>query len=225
MSKQRIAVDVVSDVMCPWCFIGKRNLEAAMAIAGELDVEVSWRPYQLDPTIPAEGKDRRQYLEEKFGGPERATAIYDRVREAGRNAGIEFRFEAISVSPNTLDAHRLIRWAGGQGDDVQERVVNRLFERYFTEGADLTDDDELVSIAAQAGMDAEIVRNLLASDADTEETRQDIAMAQRMGVTGVPCFIVDQRYAVVGAQPAEVLAQAIRQAAAEKSVEAKTAAN
>jgi predicted DsbA family dithiol-disulfide isomerase len=219
-----INIDIVSDVMCPWCFIGKRNIESAVAGLEGIDVTINWRPFQLDPTLPPEGKDRAKYLSEKFGGEEGARTAYKRVEDAGKTAGIDFNFNAIAVSPNTLDAHRLIRWAGGVSREVQDRVVTRLFELYFEEGANIGDHDILCSVAEGAGMDPAIVRDLLASDADRDAVRQEIAAAQRMGVTGVPCFILDQRYAVMGAQPPEVIAQAIRQASAERREEAEYAA-
>jgi len=210
-----LRIDVVSDVMCPWCFIGKRRLEQALAEASDVPVEVTWRPFQLDPTLPPDGKDRSAYLEEKFGGPERAAAIYDRVREAGREEGIAFAFDKITRSPNTLDAHRLIRWAAQEG--VQDAMVERLFELYFLEGADLTRQETLVEAAVAAGMERQVVARLLAGAADRMATEQEIAAAQHMGVTGVPCFILDGKYAVMGAQPAATLASAIRQVYAERA--------
>lgn len=210
-----VQVDVVSDVMCPWCFIGKRRLEKALAETQDVAVRVAWRPFQLDPTLPADGKDRQQYLTEKFGGPERAAQIYERVKAAGAEEDIPFAFERITRSPNTLDAHRLIRWAGVEG--VQDALVERLFQLYFVEGANLTDRAVLTGAADDAGMDAAVVERLLASDADLAETEAEIVHAQAAGVTGVPCFILDNKYAVSGAQPAEVLADAIRQVAAQKA--------
>jgi predicted DsbA family dithiol-disulfide isomerase len=210
-----VRIDVVSDVMCPWCFIGKRRLEKALESAPEVRVSVAWHPFQLDPTLPAEGKDRRQYLEEKFGGPDEADRVYERVRAAGAEEEIPFAFERIARSPNTLDAHRLIRWAGVEG--VQDEMVERLFTLYFVEGADLSDDATLVGAAVDAGMDREMVSRLLASEADLAETEAEVVHAQAIGVRGVPTFILDGKYAVSGAQPAEVLADAIRQVAAERA--------
>lgn len=209
-----LKIDVVSDVMCPWCYIGKRRLEAAIAELRDVDVSVEWRPFQLDPTLPAEGKDRQTYLNEKFGGQERAAEIYARVSEVGAQESIPFAFDKISRSPNTLDAHRLIRWAGIEGR--QDAAVERLFALYFVEGADLTDHKVLAAAAADAGMDRTMVERLLASDADLAETEAEVVRAQAMGVTGVPCFIMDGKYAVSGAQPADTLANAIRQVAAER---------
>ncbi|MBJ3774734.1 DsbA family oxidoreductase [Acuticoccus mangrovi] len=210
-----LTIDVVSDVMCPWCFIGKRRLEKALKEAADVDVTVSWHPFQLDPTLPPEGKDRQQYLTEKFGSVERAASLYENVKAAGDLEEIPFAFDRITRSPNTLDAHRLIRWAGIEG--VQDAVVERLFNLYFIEGADLTKPETLVSAAQDAGMDGEMVARLLASDADLAETEADVVHAQAIGVQGVPCFILERKYAVSGAQPAEVLVNAIRQVAAEKA--------
>lgn len=215
---QKVKVEIVSDVMCPWCFIGKRRLEAALrSLPADIDVETVWKPFQLDPTLTKAGKDRRQYLEEKFGGPERADQVYTQIEQAGATEGIPFDFNAIKVSANTLDAHRLIRWAGAINAATQDRVVESLFRRYFSEGHSLGDDGVLADAAAEAGMDRVAVAARLASDDDRAEVSAEIALAQRMGVTGVPCFILDGRYAVAGAQEARVLASAIAQVAAEKA--------
>ncbi|UOM34563.1 DsbA family oxidoreductase [Acuticoccus sp. I52.16.1] len=208
-------IDVVSDVMCPWCFIGKRRLEKALAEIDDITVRVVWRPYQLDPTLPSDGKDRQQYLTEKFGGPEQAAKIYERIRAAGDEEEIPFAFEKITRSPNTLNAHRLIRWAAIEGQ--QDALVERLFQLYFVEGANLTDPAVLVAAAADAGLDPAMIERLLASDADLAETEAEIVHAQAIGVQGVPCFILENKYAVSGAQPADVLVTAIRQVAAEKA--------
>ncbi len=218
-SEDILQVDVVSDVMCPWCFIGKRRLESALAMVPDLAVDIRWRPFQLDNTLPREGKDRRQYLREKFGGEDRAREIYQQVKDAGFEEGIAFAFDLIEKSPNTLDAHRLIRWAGGQ--DLQDAMVERLFELYFLEGADLTDIDTLVEAAEAVGMDGALTRELLEDGSDREAVEEEIALAQRIGVTGVPCFIIDNKYAVMGAQDAGNLASAFRQAAAQKAEEAQ----
>jgi len=209
-----LRIDVVSDVMCPWCFIGKRRLEKALARASDVDVDVAWHPFQLDPTLPPGGKDRQLYLEEKFGGAENADKVYARIREAGAEEEIPFAFDRIERSPNTLDAHRLIRWAGIEG--VQDAVVERLFTLYFVEGADLSDDETLKRAAADAGMDPVMVGRLLASDADLAETEAEVVHAQAIGVQGVPTFILDGKYAISGAQPPELLADAIRQVATER---------
>lgn len=205
-------IDVVSDVMCPWCFIGKRKLEQALAARPDVAADVRWRPFQLDPTIPDEGMDRKAYLDKKFG-PDRAREIYTQITEAGADNGIAFDFDKIEKSPNTLDAHRIIRWAVTAG--AQNDLVERLFKGYFTEGADLTDKNYLAGIAADTGMEREVVERLLAGDADKELVQKEIALAQRMGVQGVPCFIFGNKYVVMGAQDPEILVQAIDQARAE----------
>jgi predicted DsbA family dithiol-disulfide isomerase len=215
-----VAIDIVSDVMCPWCFIGKRNLEAAIAALDGISVSLHWRPYQLDPTLPKEGKDRKTYLADKFGGIERADELHENIVKAGTAAGIAFDFNAIRVSPNTLDAHRLIHWAGGEGQEVQNRIVERLFSMYFSEGRNIGSADTLVEAAGDAGMDREIVSGLLAGDADRETVRTSIAQAQSMGVRGVPFFILDNRYAISGAQPPQAMAEAIRTVAGHKAAAA-----
>ena len=212
MQHDPLTIDVVSDVMCPWCYIGKRRLEKALReLRGEIAVEVHWRPYQLDPSLPKEGLDRKQYLEGKFGGAEQAEKAYRAVREAGALEGIAFDFEAIKVSANTLDAHRLIRWAGSQGADTQASMVGILFRMYFEEGRNIGDDGVLMDAAAEAGLDMSIVGSLISGSADRAEVAHEIDTARQMGVTGVPCFILDRKFALVGAQPAEALVQAIRQ--------------
>lgn len=206
---ERLTIDIVSDVVCPWCYIGKRNLEAALATLPADDIEIRWRPYQLDPTIPPEGIARRAYLERKFGA--RIDEIYARVAAAGREAGLDFAFDRIERSPNTLDAHRLIRWAQSAGK--QNDVVERLFRSFFIEGRDIGEHAILIESASEAGMEPELVARLLDGEADKESVREEIATAQRLGVTGVPFFIFAGRFGLPGAQPAEVLASAINKAA------------
>ena len=213
MSKT-ITVDVVSDVVCPWCYIGKRKLEAALRDMP--DVEVRWRPYQLDPTIPAGGLDRKAYMDKKFGA-ERYKEIAARIAVAGASEGIAFAFEKIAVSPNTLDAHRLIRWAASAGK--QGEVKERLMQLYFTQGGDIGDRAVLVAVAEAAGMDGATVAKLLDDGSDIDAVREEIAMAQQMGVTGVPFFIFNGKVAVSGAQPPEVLRDALRQSMAAADLE------
>jgi predicted DsbA family dithiol-disulfide isomerase len=215
VTTEPITIDVVSDVMCPWCLIGKRRLEQALANRPGAPVEVRWRPFQLDPTIPEDGIDRQVYLQNKFGGPDGAKQVYDRVREAGASEGIAFKFEDIQKSPNTINAHRLIRWASSF--DAQDKIVERLFTLYFLEGADLTDHETLLNAAEEVGMERDVVAQLLASDADKDSVREEIVMASQMGVTGVPCFIIDEKYAISGAQPPEVIADAIDKALEERA--------
>ena len=208
--RETIRVDVVSDVMCPWCLIGKRRLESAIEQTPDLDWTVVWRPYQLDPTLPPEGKPRQQYLDEKFGR-ERATAFYERIAEEGRKEGIDFAFDKITVSPNTLDAHRLLRWAVTASPQVQWMLKERLLTDYFINGRDVSNHDVLLQAAHDVGLDAHKLKPLLESDLDVENVRQEIAYLQHIGVSGVPCYIFDEKLAVSGAQPAETLAAAARE--------------
>ncbi len=215
MDKPPLQLDVVSDVMCPWCYIGKRRLETAIA-GSDLALDIRWRPFQLDPTLPPGGKDRKIYLAEKFGSIERARELYENIRDAGNEENIPFAFSKIEISPNTLDAHRLIRWAGGVDAATQDDVVEALFVAYFIDGENVGDHDTLVRIAKKARMDADLVAELLPGDADRELVANEIAQAQAMGVTGVPTFIVANKYALVGAQPATQLAEAFRTIAAQQ---------
>lgn len=212
-----VTVDVVSDVVCPWCFIGQKRLDKAIAAVGDIDVHIRWRPFQLDPTIPPQGKNRHEYMLAKFGSDVRIREIHDRIEPLGEAEGISFAFDAIKVAANTLDAHRLIRWAGAAGEAVQNRLVRRLFQLNFEEGANIGDHGVLTEAAREAGMDASVVATLLPTDADVEAVRTEIATASRMGITGVPCFLLEDRYAVMGAQDADTLADAIRQVAAAKA--------
>lgn len=216
---QPLQIDVISDVVCPWCFVGKRRLEQAIADSA-VPVRLTWRPFQLDPTIPPEGKSRREYLENKFGTAERIKALHDNLAAMGAAEGIDFAFDRIEVSPNTLAAHRLIRWAGEEGR--QDEIVEALFTAYFLEGRDIGDRAVLAEIAATAGMDHERVAERLASDEDRAEVQGAILQAQQIGVTGVPTFILNGRYALVGAQPAAEIAQAF-EAVAEREGLAKSA--
>jgi predicted DsbA family dithiol-disulfide isomerase len=194
--------------MCPWCYIGKRRLEAALERL-PYPLQVHWRPYQLDGTLPPEGKDRKAYLADKFGSVEKAGEIYKNVSDAGELEDIPFAFDNIAVSPNTLDAHRLIRWAGSASADVQDRLVESLFQAYFLYGENIGDHAVLVRIAEDVGMDSKLVAEMLENGADRDLVAKEIELAQQMGVTGVPTFIVDNKYALVGAQPADQLVSAI----------------
>ncbi|KZL19096.1 DSBA-like thioredoxin domain protein [Pseudovibrio axinellae] len=212
-----IVIDVISDVMCPWCFIGKRRLEKALMLLPQSTVKVQWHPYQLDATLPKEGKDRKKYLEDKFGGEERAKEIYAQVRAAGAAEEINFQFEAIKKAPNTIDSHRLIRWA--RSESMQDAIVEELFKLYFTEGEDLTDKSVLLDAADRAGLNSELISELLDTNQDVKEIESDVNRAHEIGVTGVPFFIIDGRFAVAGAETPETLAATIRHAEETKSGE------
>jgi len=218
-SSARMTIDVISDVVCPWCFIGRRRLGEALALytAKEPGFRplVSWHPFQLNPDLPPEGIDRRAYLEGKFGGPERAAQIYERVGAAGRTVGIEFAFERIQRQPNTRDAHRLISWAQSLGS--AENLVERLFRAYFLEGRFVGDRDVLVQIAGEAGLSADDARAYLESDAGADTIDAMDRRVRELGVTGVPFFIFDGRVAVSGAHEAPALVAAMTEAAAART--------
>jgi predicted DsbA family dithiol-disulfide isomerase len=208
-----LSIDVVSDVVCPWCFIGKRHLEAALAgLPGAAGATVRWHPFELNPDLPAEGVDRKVYLDAKFGGPARAAEIYARVREAGARAGLAFDFDAIARQPNTRDAHRLIAWAQSRGDAGP--LVERLFRAYFQEGRYVGDRDTLAALAAEAGFDAEAARVWLESGLGADEIADAEVRARALGISGVPFFIFDGRVGLSGAQPPESMREAIAQARA-----------
>jgi predicted DsbA family dithiol-disulfide isomerase len=212
-STEPLSIDVVSDVVCPWCFIGKRHLEAALAGLPEAaGAKVRWHPFELNPDLPAEGVDRKGYLEAKFGGPARAAEIYARVREAGVRAGLDFDFDAIVRQPNTRDAHRLIAWAQSRGDAGP--LVERLFRAYFQEGRYVGDRDTLAALAAEAGFDAEAARVWLESGLGADEIADAEARVRALGISGVPFFIFDGRVGLSGAQPREAMREAIAQARA-----------
>ena len=213
----RFIIDVVSDVICPWCFLGKRRLDAALARLDDLDVFVRWRPYMLDPTIPPEGLDRQDYMLAKFG-PERLKTIHDPLITAGEELGVPYNFDAITRTPNTLDAHRLIRWS--HTVERQHETAERLFMAYWNEGLDVSDRDVLARCAGEVGINAAQIRELLDTAQDVAETKAEIEHATNIGVTGVPTFILGQSYALVGAQSPEVLADAIGRVAKELAEEA-----
>jgi predicted DsbA family dithiol-disulfide isomerase len=207
-----VRADVVSDVVCPWCYIGKHRLETATKLNAGIKVDINWRPYFLNPWIPREGIDRKTYLETKFGSVERYAAIAQRVAAAAAAEGLTYASDKISRQPNTLDCHRIISWANGVTDPG--RVKQRLMDLYFAEGADLTDTDVLVQAAADCGMDGDLVRKRLASDADVERIEGEAEAAKEAGIDGVPCFIFGGSIVVTGAQSPEYLASAIQRAAA-----------
>ena len=218
-NEAKLTVDVISDVVCPWCFLGMKRLQRAIALMPEIEVEVRWRPYQLDPTIPPGGLPRREYMLKKFSDEERLREIHDNLVRLGEAEGIRFDFEAMEVAANTLDAHRLIRWAASPKAPagVQTAVVERLFSLNFEQGRDIGDRAVLVEVATESGLDAALVEALLASNADVDAVRAEIDTAARMGVRGVPCFLLEGKYAVMGAQETETLADAIRQVAGAKA--------
>jgi predicted DsbA family dithiol-disulfide isomerase len=205
-----LPIDVISDVVCPWCYVGKRYLEQAIALKPEIPVAVRFRPYLLNPWVPREGMSRDDYLVTKFGSVERYNANSQRIIDIAAKAGLDYARDKIKRQPNTIDCHRLIAWA-----DEPARMKQRLMQLYFSEGGDLTDLDVLVKAAADCGMDAEGVRKRLATDEDVARIEAEAASANEAGIQGVPFFIFGNLLAVNGANPPEHLAQAIEQAAAE----------
>lgn len=213
-----VRLDIISDPICPWCYIGKANLDRAIADSGHNPFEIEWRVFQLNPDMPPEGQDRKTYLAAKFGGPERAQQIYDRIRDAAAESGLDVDFQRIGRTPNTMDAHRLIRWAGTSGN--QDALVEQLFRRYFVKGQDISDPAVLTDAAVSVGMEREIVERLLAGDADRQELADEDAAAREMGITGVPTFIVGGKYVLQGAQPAETWARVIEELVAAGQAQA-----
>ena len=205
-------VDIISDVVCPWCYIGRRRLGEALALFAvdepEVRPVVSWHPFQLNPDLPREGISRRAYVDAKFG--ERAAGIYDRVRAVGKSVGIDFAFEKIERQPNTFDAHRLISWAQAQGD--AEEVVERLFRAYFLEGRVIGNRDVLAAIAFEAGLSEDAARRYLSTDEGADAIAGMDRRVRELGVEGVPFFIFDGKVAVSGAQEAPMLVNAMREA-------------
>ncbi|MEM1431908.1 MAG: DsbA family oxidoreductase [Pseudomonadota bacterium] len=197
-----IKLDILSDPICPWCYIGKSRLDAALADRPGAPFAIEYHPFQLNPDMPPGGMDRRTYLETKFGGKAQAAEVYGRIDEAARESGIEIDFAAITRTPNTLDAHRLIHWAGLEGRQLP--VVSALFTAYFHDGRDIGDRDTLADIADGAGLDAAMIRRLLAGDADRDDIVARDANARERGVTGVPTHIIASQHVVPGAQPTEL---------------------
>ena len=208
-----VKLDIISDPVCPWCYIGKANLDRALSAHPDHPFVIEWHPCQLKPDRPVEGMDRRQYREAKFGGKEKAAAIYARIDEAAQAAGLDINWEKITRTPNTLDAHRLIHWAGIEGR--QTAVVSTLFRAYFIEGRDIGDIDVLSDVADSCGLDAAMTRQLLQGDADRDDIGARDRHSREMGVTGVPTFVIASQHAVPGAQPAELWGQVIEEIASQ----------
>ena len=205
-----VVVDVVSDVICPWCYLGKYRLDQAIASISDVEVVIHWRPFFLDPSIPPAGMDRHKYMVAKFG-EERLKTLHDPLIKIGKEEGVPYHFDKITRTPNTLNAHRLIRWAALA--DKQQQLVSALFDAYWRDGRDIGDTGTLVDIAAASGLDGKQIAKDLQSDLDKLEVASEVKQAQQMGVSGVPTFILAQKYGVSGAQSASLLADAIHRAA------------
>ncbi|GMU73739.1 MAG: DsbA family oxidoreductase [Burkholderiales bacterium] len=206
-------VDVVSDVVCPWCYVGKRHLDAALAQLereGVTRPTVRWHPYELDPGVPRDGIDRREYLERKFGGGSRLAQVHERLHSAGTQAGIAFDFGRIARQPNTRDAHRLIAWAQHRGDAGP--LVEKLFRAFFVEGRFVGSHEVLADLAAEAGEDRAAAVAFLLSPVGDAEIEAAESRAASLGIRGVPFFIIDGRFGLSGAQPPEAIADAMRRA-------------
>lgn len=210
-----VKLDIISDPICPWCYIGKTLLDQALAQRPDHPFKIEWHPFQLNPDMPAGGMDRREYLETKFGGKEGAIRAYAPVLERAEAAGLTIDFAAIKRTPNTLDAHRLLHWAGIE--DCQDRMAMALFRAYFNEGRDIGDPEVLADLADSLSLDGAMIQRLLITEADREEIRTRDAQFRQMGISGVPTFIVGGQHAVPGCQPAAMWVKVIDELTATAS--------
>jgi len=218
MRLKPLKIDIVSDVVCPWCYIGKRRIEDALALVPDVPVELHFRPYFLNPWVPREGISREEYLTTKFGSVEAYKGMAGRVVAAAKEEGLVYRPDLVQRQPNTTDCHRLIHWAEAIGKAAE--MKQRLMELYFRDGGDLTDTEVLVKAAADVGLEADEVRRRLATDEDVALVSGQAQEAADKGVSGVPTYVFAQKYAVSGAQAPDLLARAIRQVSAEVNAQA-----
>lgn len=215
-----LQIEMVSDLVCPWCWVGLRRFQGAVALVPELDVEVLFRPFELDPSIPAGGADYKEYMKQRFGSDQskdRANQMRDTLIQYGADEGIPFAFDRITRRPSSFNAHRLVRWA--QGQNLGLAAKEALFEAYFANGLDIGDHEVLVTIASKIGLDSNLVSDLLAGDADVENTRQEQQMFRQMGISGVPTFIAHRQIAVQGAESSEKIARFLKSAAEHNPAE------
>jgi predicted DsbA family dithiol-disulfide isomerase len=208
-----MTIDVYADIACPWCYVGRARLQQALDQRPNLDVTLQWRPFQLQPDLPPKGRDFRAVLEKKFGSWDRVEQMFDRIRTMGGEEGLTFDFDAIEVAPNTADAHRLVLWA--QEQNAGDAMATALFRAYFSEGRNVSNRDVLVACANDVGLDPEAAHTVLDGDEYADEVRASQQQAQRQGITGVPCYVFGGKQAVMGAQPAEVLTEALDDVATE----------
>ncbi len=206
-------LDIISDPVCPWCYVGKKRMEIAIAARPEMQIDLAYRVFQLNPDMPREGMDRKEHLRQKFGESKGPSPVIDALVQAGRELDIEFNFSGIARMPNTLDAHRLIRWSHSAG--CQSELVDIIFRRYFTYGDDIGDHSVLLDIAREAGMDTDIIGDLLTRGADIDLIREEDATARRIGIQGVPSYVIANKYLLVGAQEPEILLKALDTAYAQ----------
>ncbi|MEM9425504.1 MAG: DsbA family oxidoreductase [Pseudomonadota bacterium] len=204
-----VKLDILSDPICPWCYIGKTHLDRALEQHPDHPFNIEWHPFQLNPDMPADGMDRRAYLEAKFDGPKGAREVYGRIEETAKAAGLAVNFDKIERTPNTLDAHRLIHWSGLEGR--QTATVTRLFKAYFENGQDIGDPAVLLDIAEGVGMDRAMTERLLQGDGDRDDIRARDAHARERGVTGVPTFVIANTHVVPGAQPPELWSKVLHE--------------
>ena len=217
MNRVHVDIEIVSDVVCPWCYLGQRRLRLALEeVHDVLTADITWKPYQLDPTTPPGGVDTFDYLAKKIGGADAVRRSHEMLAKLGAEIDLPFALAKAKIFPNTLDAHRLIHWAGLIGADMQDKIAGALFKANFVDGLNVGDRAALLQIAADAGLDRKTVEKRLADGTDLDQVKGEIADAQRMGITGVPCFVIDHQYAVTGAQSVEAFVNAFRQIAEMK---------
>jgi predicted DsbA family dithiol-disulfide isomerase len=211
--KARLGIEIVYDLVCPWCFLGARRLMRTLRRRPDLLFELTWRPFLLNPDMPRLGMARPDYVVRKFGGEDRARRLYASIADIGRVEGVPFRFERIRRTPSSVDAHRLVRYASRYGR--ADEMVEALFSAHFTDGRDIGDHAVLLGIAQACGLDAVAVRRFLASDTDADSVHADNLRAHRLGINGVPCFVIAGRHAIAGAQEPEVIERLLDVAAIE----------
>lgn len=204
-------IDIILDTVCPWCYVGKARFEKALRSRAYENIIIGWRPFQLNPHMPRAGQDRESYLIEKFGSVDRAERSYHNLQKAGEKEGVPFHFDRILNTPNTVDSHRLIAYAGRAG--LQNDIVDALFKGYFSFGRDIGDPEILSDIAAESGLDRAETLEYLTSETDRDMILAEDDMVRDLGVNGVPCYIIDRKYAISGAQSPEVFMQVLDLAA------------
>lgn len=218
MDKQHIDIEIISDVVCPWCYLGQGRLKLALdEVKDTISADITWKPYQLEPNVPPGGFDTFDYLAKKIGGADQVRRSHEMLTKMGAEIGLPFALDKARRFPNTLDAHRLIHWAGLLGHDMQDKISRALFKANFVDGLDVGDRAVLLQIATDMGMDRRTVEKRLEDGSDLDLIKGEIVHAQRMGVTGVPCFIFEHQYAVTGAQSVEAFANALKQIAEMKT--------
>jgi predicted DsbA family dithiol-disulfide isomerase len=207
-------IDVYADIACPWCYIGKRRLEQALALRPDIVVERHWRPFQLQPDLPATGIPWQEFVPRKFGGTQRAQSMFAHVAQAGAPDGIDFRFDNVATAANTRDAHRLILYASEQNQEWP--AAEALFKAYFTDGRNLNDLDDLAAVGASVGLDEAALRDYLTGSANSDIVDESQDLAAQLGIQGVPFYVINQRYGISGAQPVEVFLQMLDKIHAEE---------